>query len=542
MKRTVLVLGLLLCVAPFAPAQEKPVNLPTVLPTANLPADCRVWFKLPSLNRMDELAVKLKPLIELFDDAKPFAKQVPSKLLAGMSGLAETELDKNRSVIFAMVKGEMVAILPASPAATFAEPKELNGRHCVRRGPWFVIGEKAHVEAPVRETALPMPEGDIAVHVSLGQLIAENKKDIDEAFEEMKATPIPLPEKVNNLYQEALGMARQAVDQIESLEYSFTLSREGRLFSAGRVATKPRSKMREMLRASGKAGQHDLLRFLPRGAFMATSTNMKSDFLAGELGGMLDKHLGEGAGKALVAALGASALVGDTVGTRSASISTLSGMFNAGSVAVYELTDAKKAAEMLAAYDVAKTNELLGGFDLPVSLEFEKNVFEHDGVAIHRLSFQSDDPQIGMFLASARSLVAVDGGMLLTASGGSAKTALLDLIDRIRAGKKLDKSAHLEAIERLGDHQMAFTINIGAFKPLAMIFAMQMPEAAEIMNAIPDEMLMSTAMRMDDGDISWRGEWPLNEMKGLLAKIAEMTASKEAKKGLKEAEEEEDFD
>ncbi len=533
----------LLCFAPMAQAEEPQTPKPVEdNPSVHLPVDCKFWVKLPSLERMDELALRLKPFFEKFDTAAPIRKQAPSKLIAGLVGLADAEFDKTRPILLAMRAGDAVAILPASATATTTEDKDANGMLVTRRGTFFVVGEKEDVSAPTTGVAVTLPEGDFVFHVPLARLIADNKANIDKGFEKIKDLPIPLPDNVKNLYAEVLGISRSTLDQIDSFTYSLSLSKEGRLFSTGRIATKPRSKVREMLRSTGKPGTHELLRFLPRQAFSASVGYGKADWISKELKTLLDKTMGENAGEAVQALMGPTALLSSVMGNKTASVSTMGGMFNVGAVGLAEVTDDAKAKEALAAYSPAESNKMLVELNIPLKINWEKEVFTHDDVKVHRLSFESDNQQFGAMLAMTETLIAVDSGMLLSASGTGAKTELLDLIDRLRAGKKSADHPHLTALQRLGDYHVAFTINVGALKPFAMLFAMQAPEAGQIMNAIPEQMLLSTAIRMDDGDISWKGEWPLQEMKGLLAKVAEMTDSEDAEKGLKEAEDEEDFD
>jgi hypothetical protein len=70
-------------------------------------------------------------------------------------------------------------------------------------------------------------------------------------------------------------------------------------------------------------------------------------------------------------------------------------------------------------------------------------------------------------------------------------------------------------MDRLGrKRNMGLTINFGALKPLLMMFAMAdaSGEANMYLNAMPDELLMSTAISIHEGDVHWKGDLPLKKI------------------------------
>ena len=104
----------------------------------------------------------------------------------------------------------------------------------------------------------------------------------------------------------------------------------------------------------------------------------------------------------------------------------------------------------------------------------------------------------------------------------NAELELKDLIDRVRKGEP-KPGAHTKAMDRLGrKRNLGITFNFGALKAMAMMFAMMDPQAGQVMGMIPDEMYMSTALSVHQGDIHWKGDIPLKQILKMVEDIKAM--------------------
>jgi hypothetical protein len=83
------------------------------------------------------------------------------------------------------------------------------------------------------------------------------------------------------------------------------------------------------------------------------------------------------------------------------------------------------------------------------------------------------------------------------------------------------------------------TLNLATLKPFLQMLPMFVPglppEVAQGVNAMPDELFLSTAFNFQGGDVHWRGDWPVQEV----AKIVESMRPKKPAEGTEQ--EEEDF-
>jgi hypothetical protein len=67
------------------------------------------------------------------------------------------------------------------------------------------------------------------------------------------------------------------------------------------------------------------------------------------------------------------------------------------------------------------------------------------------------------------------------------------------------------------DRHEGISINLGALKPILGMAAFALPDAAQFVGLMPDDLWMSTALAVRGGHIHLRGDWPLLE----IAAIAE---------------------
>jgi hypothetical protein len=117
---------------------------------------------------------------------------------------------------------------------------------------------------------------------------------------------------------------------------------------------------------------------------------------------------------------------------------------------------------------------------------------------------------------------AVEGGRLLVVQSPSAESELRALILKVRAGDR-SEHPHTKAMERLmADRQEGLSVNLGALKPLLGMFALAVPQGAQVVNAFPDDLRFSTALAVRGGHVHLRGDWAVKECLEFAAKIKKM--------------------
>jgi hypothetical protein len=125
-----------------------------------------------------------------------------------------------------------------------------------------------------------------------------------------------------------------------------------------------------------------------------------------------------------------------------------------------------------------------------------------------------------MQFAAMQGYWAAENGIIFMSMSPTAEDDIKAVIDRVRRGEKAADHPHAAAMARLGrGHNIGMTFNLAALKPMAMMFGMfGMPrEMIQAFQNIPDVLALSTAVTFPDGNIRWRGDWPVKEV----AKVAE---------------------
>jgi hypothetical protein len=211
--------------------------------------------------------------------------------------------------------------------------------------------------------------------------------------------------------------------------------------------------------------------------------------------------------------------------------------------ALYELKPGVDAKAVFETFDLAKANDGLKKLGLPFGYTFEKAAAKDGETELHRFGMTSEDPMMAMQLAMMQGCMAVENNLLFMAMSPTAEDDLKALLGKVRRGEKVADHPHLAAMARLGrGHNIGLTFNLGALKPLAMMLPMlgAPPGFAQAMQNVPDVLPLSTAITFPDGNLRWRGDWPVKEV----VKIAEafQKATPEAPPGETTPEPTEDFD
>ena len=80
-----------------------------------------------------------------------------------------------------------------------------------------------------------------------------------------------------------------------------------------------------------------------------------------------------------------------------------------------------------------------------------------------------------------------------------------------------------------GAHNMGITFNLAALKPMGAMAGMfgAPPAVAQALSNLPDSLTLSTAISFTDGNLHWRGDWPVKDVAKIAATV--MAAQEGAK-------------
>ena len=554
-KPTLLVFCLLCLVPPIARAEE-PAPAPAAAGdavTAQVPKRSPFVLRISSLERVDAMAKQVTPVLKSFGlerEMAPIELLGASGFLFQMSGLDAALVDRSKPIYVALAgKEDPHLILHPAAGASWEGEKELqHGMAAALRGGAIVCRGPRGRDAEARGTPTSIAlEGDLVVHVYLGDLVAGKKEEIEQgaaqAVMEAGASPM-LPDAAKALMLPVVSGLKDAVFSLESFEYAVTL-KEDRIESEGLLKAKPRSNLRELFQRAGAPGRtDDLMGYLPKNGVLYADSVVESSWPGQEVATLVDQAVGEGTGQALSSILGATAMFADHLSGRSATAVSIGGMMmgvNACTIAeVKEGVDLNAIIEKL---DLTAANEALNKVGIPLSSTIQKSIAKHGETTLHRMSQQSENPILAMQLAMMQTYLAVEGPYLVTVTSPTAEDDIRGLLDKIRTGKPDDQHPHTLAMARLGRaHNVGFTLNVGALKPMAMMLPMflPIPGVQDVVNHLPDELSFSTAIDFSGGDLHWRGDWPSKK----IVKMAQALRAAEVEREKERAApaEEEDFD
>ena len=466
-------------------------------PTAQALKSSHALVRLPSVERIDAIGKDLLPMIKGLlpaEIAGVLEKGSASSLLIAGLGLGGKEIAKDKPIY-----------LSPLPNGVFAIASGKNG-----------LLTAGTAEAAKRGKPTAMLAGDISVHVFAGELIAGLKPMIEQGMNMVAgmAGRFPMvPDPVRKLLPSVMDLGRDVIYGIESFDYALTL-RDDIFLSEGRVTTKEGSNFRKMLAAASAPQDNILVGYLPRGALVC-SDGTGIDGMGGLLTAMLEKHLGEGAGLAYGYMLAPNiGSWGVTTGRAAASV-TMQGMRGGTSLSIYELKEGIDGPTAIAKFDTGKVNAALKKHGIGLSYKVVKDVAAHGETKMHKIEVDAQDPMLGMMTAGKETYVAVEGRHLLVVQAGNAETDMKALIDRVRGKPDMDHP-HLKAMSRLGrKRHMGITFNLSGIKAFGPMLNMFAPRVGKVINNLPDNLTMSTAITLADGNIHWRGDWPVKELAAL---------------------------
>ncbi len=498
--------------------------------TAQIPKTSPVCVRLPSLSRFDAIAKQFLPMMELFGD--PGIKQMVG---AGASnaalvslGLDPASFDRTAPIYMGLShEGEkpFIILKPAAENGITGEKELPEGMKLVVSGGLVHVGMPDAITGERRGTATKMLKGDFAAHVYVGELTTRYKEDIEQglgmfqAMFDMQLAGGQIPMKIES--EPIVGAARGVVYGIDSVAYSLTFG-EDRVTTEGMIMTKAESGLRKFLARAGAPRENSLADYLPAEALITMDYSAASDWPGAEIAEFAKGTVGKETGDAIAQMIAMSKPLWGALTGRSAMSLTMQGMMGYNLHSIYELKEGADINTMIDKFDVAALNKAAKELGMPIEYKLEKNIGKHGETSLHKMSASSEAPELQMALMMATYYIAAEGRNLYMVMSMNAELEIKDLIDRVRKGEA-KPGAHSKAMDRLGRaRNMGFTLNFGALKAMAMMAAMIDPQAGQMMGALPDEMYMSTALAVHDGDIHWKGDIPLKQILKVAADIKAM--------------------
>jgi hypothetical protein len=477
-------------------------------PTAQALKSSHALVRLPSAERIDAIGKDMLPMIKGLlpaEIAGVFEKGSASSLLIAGLGLGGKEIARDKPIY-----------LSPLPNGVFAIASGKNGL--------LTAGPEGTAEAAKRGKPTAMLAGDISVHVFAGKLIAGFKPKIEQGLNMAAAAAggFPMvPDPMRKLLPTAMDLVREVIYGIESFDYSLTL-KDNIFESEGRVTTKEGSNFRKMLAAAGAPQDNILVGYLPRGA-LVYSDGAGFEGMGARLAAVLENHLGEGAGLAYGHMSGPDiGSWGVTTGRAAASVAMQGMMMGRTYLSIYELKDGIDGPTAIAKFDSEKVNAALKKHGIGLSYKLLKDVAVHGETKMHKIEIDAQDPMLGMMTAGVETYVAVEGRLLLVVQSANAETDMKALIDRARGQPDMEHP-HIKAMSRLGrKRHTGITFNVSGIKPFGMMLNMFAPKLGKVVQDLPDNLTMSTAFTMADGNIHWRGDWPVKEMAAFAVTLKEM--------------------
>ncbi len=490
--------------------------------TSHLPADAFVVVRLAPPERFDVVGRELPVLGQVFEDRSSLGEFFVKRMTNGVA------VDRSHPIYWAIGPSGSVTLLRAASGTT-REELAAAGKGCggeradLLEDGWIRVWEgAAPAEAGAPVALLP---GDVSLTVPVGRLVRRHRATLAEAIESLdglddlaREQGVPLPQGLLKLVRMLSKKLVASVSDVTDLHYALGW-RNGKLESEGWVRTVERSPLSLWLESRRGGKPNELMGFLPARALYMVESNGVAATLDADIGALLDEAFGAGAGASLLLLLSPGYALHEHLTGQAAGAIVLQGMMAMGMTAIHEVRPRAPIAEAIAAIDTPRLNRLLAGAGVPVEVKFEPNFAQVGETAIHRLTFASPEPTIAMFGIQMATCFAVEEGRLLVAQSSLAESDLRALILRIRASDR-SEHPHSKAMNRLmPDRHEGLSVNLGALKPVLAMFAMAVPEGARIMNAIPDDLWLSTALAVRGGHLHFRGDWPLKEFLALASTL-----------------------
>jgi len=493
--------------------------------TARIPKGAPVVLRLASLDRIDAMAKELVPLVKPFAPfaVAPLEGQPLSALMFGTSGLRPELVDRTQPA-YLIVEGENIAsaFVPAPAGATLEEPLEMptgdvvtieNGLLCVR--------PKGSPAGEPRGAPTAMLEGDFAVHVYLDEVVTANRDLIQmglgmgaaQAGQQMPGNMAGLTNAIPNLVMTAL-------DGAHSFDYAITWD-AGVIYNEGLLRAKPDSALAKFFARAGAPGANPLIGYLPTDAMMVVDFIANPDWPGRELMDFMKKSLGDDMGAVVGQMLSFSSVMWDSMAGRTALSFSMAGMLGMQMVQIMELKEGVDPKTLFENFKVEQMNEAFLKMGVPMSYKLDRAIDKHGETELHRLTMQSQDPQLAMVAGMSGSYMCAEGGNFYMVMGPTAVSDIKDLLDRVRAGQKV-KHPHEIALAKFGrTHNLGVSFNLGGLKAMAPMLLMMAPDMAPVVEKIPDQLYITSSYSIVDGNLHWKGDLPV-------AKLAEIGAAIQA--------------
>jgi len=500
--------------------------------TAQIPKRSAVVVRLPSLERIDALAKRFSGIAELAGgpQAKVLIEAGVTNFAIAQAGIDPAGFDRTAPILLSMQDDddEPYAILMAAKEKGITGEKDLpTGAKLVVKDGVVHVGTAAAIAGERRGKPARLLNGDIAVQFFVSDLAERHKEDVDAGLEEMKKgltmglqqAGIPVEIAMDPMIEATKGL----IYGINTIDYALTV-KDDIIETEGLVSTKAESSLRKFLARAGAPNENSLGDYLPDEAFMTIDMAVTPDWPGLETMELLKKTAGKEMGDAVGQMMSMSMPIWGSLSGRSALSMTMQGMMGFNMHAIYELKEGTDASKLFDKFDVEKLNEGMKKLQMPVAYKLEKNIAKHGETQLHKFSLTSDDPDMQMALMMSTYYMAAEGNHMFMVMSMNGELEIKDLIDRVRKGGA-KAGVHSKAMDRLArKRNLGLTLNFGSLKPMLMMLAMAdaSGQANQFLNAMPDDLSMSTAISVHEGDIHWKGDVPLAKILKMIEDIKAM--------------------
>jgi len=479
--------------------------------TRHLPDNAYFVVRFASLDRLAEWDKKLELLWTLVDDHRSLS----AKLLP--RGTERLPIDPAKPFYLTVTEARPSWLFHATRGATLDRDVRV-GRHMTARlvDGMIRLGPAAAVDRPRRKQPLTVLAGDVSIAAAVAEFASTMTGQLEQARRaldefDFDGLPIRIAPGAIKLLRALAEVAMTILEGTDSAHYALTW-RGDRVHSEAWIRTLPGSTLRRFLSSPAKPSTHRLIGYLPRDAFLAVDSCGLGSWLDQRVAGMLDAEFGKGAGADLLMLLAPSYGLAPHLNGRGAGAISTKGMMDVRMQSVWEVKPGAPIHDAIDALDAKRINQRADLLGIPAGIRIERNVDAVGATKIHRITYHSTFAAAATMLPQLQTCFAVEGRYLLAVQSKTAAEDIKALIARIRAGAPGDHP-HLDAMARLGPtRHEGLTLNMGALEPLLLALGALVPGGAKIVEALPEEIYLSTALTLQDGHLHLRGDWPVLEV------------------------------
>ncbi len=498
--------------------------------TVRLPADTYIAARFASPARLMEIAKMLEPLLVATKaETRPSEDEIVKALLA-----RQLPYDRDQPIFAAAGKEGNVRISKLKPDAPI--PATARKSFVSARDGWIrCASSNAMLDAPNGDKSFAfLPGQDFAFTVPVATIFDAEAELIKEAKANIEANDFDLqlgwPPALKRIRARVIKiLVRLTVDaaaNTESIHYGLRVHK-GSLDINFVWRTKKDSAAQRWLQSLGEPRAHRLLDYLPHETLVSVESGGIGAFLDKALTRTIDEEFGKGSAAQALAWLGASYALAPHLTGDSADVFFAPGMTSNSVGGIHSIRKDAPVAEAIAALDPAPFNKVFKELGVNVNVAFDHKYRTTGGVALHRVRWNTDIPQLAMILSQFGSVFAIHNGKLVQAQGVRAEHTVVNTIARLDSESDRERHPHAALADTVMRRRHGVVVlDLGAIKPFLLLGAMAVPELARVAQHWPRTLPVVFAIAVNDGHLHVRGRIPLQQILDLSVKVADAEAQR----------------